>query len=465
MKRWYVVVALVIVLVVAFLVLRRMGGGQAAANLAELQTAALGRGTLTATVGATGTVRANQSAVLTFGTSGTVKDVHGEVAEQVEAGQVLATLEETSLSAQVILARSDLVAANRALEELLKSDGARAQAQLAMAQAEKALKDANYRRSVQQRGRRASSAVIEGAEANLKLAEEEVRLAEDAYNQAGTEIAQALALSNLSATRQKRDSVLRNLNWYTGEPSDIDQAILDGQVAVAEAQLADAQRAWERVKDGPNADDIEAAQARVTAAQATADLGLIKAPFAGILTAVEVKPGDRVSPGQVAFGLADLSRFLVDVQVTEVDVNQLAVGQPVTLSFDAVTDKEYHGEVAEIGLSGTVVQGVVNFKVTVVVLDADEQIRAGMTCAANIVVNQIENVLLVPNRAVRVRDGERVVYILRDGALQPTAITLGASSDLESQVMGGELKEGDLIALNPPIEFDQSGPPPFVQRR
>jgi len=464
MKRWYVVVALLVVVVVAFFAVRRLGGGQAASNLAQLQTVQTARGKLTATVGATGTVRPNQSAVLTFGTSGTVDAVYGEVGEQVEAGQVLATLGETSLPAQVILARSDLVAATRALEDLLKSDSARAEAQLALAQAEKALKDANYRRSVQQRGNRASSAVIEGAEANLKLAEEEVRLAEEAYNRAGTEMSQALALSNLSAARQKRDSVQRNLNWYTGAPSDIDQAILDGQVAIAEAQLADAQRAWERVKDGPNADDVEAADARVAAAQATADLALIKAPFAGTITSVEVRPGDQVTPGQVAFGLADLSRFLVDVQVTEVDVNQLATGQPVTLSFDAVTDKEYNGKVEQISLSGTVMQEVVNFQVTVEVSDADAQIRSGMTCAVNIVVKQIENVLLVPNRAVRVRDGERVVYVLRDGSLQVTPVTLGASSDVESEVVGGELKEGDLIALNPPVEFDQSGHPPFVQR-
>jgi HlyD family secretion protein len=459
-----VVVLILAVIVAGFFIVRRIGRGQTAADLSDLQTAEVRRGELTATVGASGTVRANQSAVLAFGTSGTVEEVVVEVGDSVKSSQVLATLEETSLSAQVILARSDLVAAKRALEDLRNSDAARAQAQLALAQAEKALKDANYRRSVQQRGRRASSSVIEGAEANLKLADEEVRLAEEAYNQAGSEMAQALALSKLSAARQKRDSILRNLNWYTGEPSDIDQAILDGDVAVAEARLGDAQRAWERVKDGPTSDDIDAAQARVDAAQATADLALIKAPFGGTITSVKIKPGDRVSPGQMAVSLADLSRFLVDVQVTEVDVNQLAVGQPVTLAFDAVADREYRGEVTEIGLSGEVVQGVVNFDVTVVVSDADEQIRSGMTCAVNIVVKQIENVLLIPNRAVRVRDGERVVYVLQDGALQTAPVTLGASSDLESEVLEGELEEGDLIALNPPIEFEQNGPPPFVRR-
>jgi HlyD family secretion protein len=73
-----------------------------------------------------------------------------------------------------------------------------------------------------------------------------------------------------------------------------------------------------------------------------------------------------------------------------------------------------------------------------------------MTAAANIAVTQLENVLTVPNQAVRFLDGNRVVYVLQNGSPVPVKITLGASSNTQSEIIGGDLKEGDLIVLNPP---------------
>ena len=76
----------------------------------------------------------------------------------------------------------------------------------------------------------------------------------------------------------------------------------------------------------------------------------------------------------------------------------------------------------------------------------------------SIVIEQIDEAMLIPNRAVRVVDGERVVYILKDGQLEPVQVTLGASSDLYSQVVGGDLSAGDTIVLNPPSMLLQGGP-------
>ncbi|MEW6568736.1 MAG: efflux RND transporter periplasmic adaptor subunit [Chloroflexota bacterium] len=468
MKRWmYIPLAVVLVVgvVAGFLGLRR---SRQAAAAATLQTVAATTGDLTAVVGATGSVRANQSAVLAFQTSGVVERVHVEVGDRVQAGQVLAELEQTSLSAQVILAQADLVAAQRALDQLLNSDSAQAQAQLALAQARKALHDAEYNRTVQQQGNRATRNTIQNAEAQLVLAEDAVSEAEARYAQLSglpeDDPARAAALVALTNARASRDRAERVLNWYVGRPNEIDQALLDANVALAQAQLADAEREWARVQDGPDPEDIAAAEARVAAAQATVDMARITAPFAGTITAVEIKPGDQIEPGTVAFGLADFSHLLVDVEVSEVDINRVTLGQPVTLTLDAVPNQTYQGRVVEVGLAGVTVQGVVNFPVTVEILNADEQVRPGMTTAVNIVVEQIQDVLLVPNRAVRVQDGQRVVYVLRGG--QPTAvpIVLGASSDTDSQVMEGDLRPGDLIVLNPPMVFEANGPPSFMRR-
>jgi HlyD family secretion protein len=86
-----------------------------------------------------------------------------------------------------------------------------------------------------------------------------------------------------------------------------------------------------------------------------------------------------------------------------------------------------------------------------------------MTAAVDIVVTELQDVLLVPNRSVRVQDGQRVVYVMRDGRLAQIKVTLGASSDSYSQILEGDLQVGDLIVLNPPLVFSQNGAPGFVQ--
>jgi HlyD family secretion protein len=87
-----------------------------------------------------------------------------------------------------------------------------------------------------------------------------------------------------------------------------------------------------------------------------------------------------------------------------------------------------------------------------------------MTAAVKIIVDQLAGVLLVPNRAVRVKDGKRVVYLLRNNTAAPVEVTLGASSDSDSQVLQGDLKVGDLIVLNPPTVFSNTGGPSFLSR-
>lgn len=155
--------------------------------------------------------------------------------------------------------------------------------------------------------------------------------------------------------------------------------------------------------------------------------------------------------------------MLVDVGVTEVDINQIEPGQDALLQFDGIPDQEYQGVVVEIDPVGTVNQGIVEFTVTIEISEPDEAVRPGMTAAVNIIINQLEDVLVIPNRAVRILDGERVVYTLENGQLNPVVVVLGVSGDTMSEVTNTSLQVGDLIVLNPPQTFDfGGGPPPFV---
>ena len=185
-------------------------------------------------------------------------------------------------------------------------------------------------------------------------------------------------------------------------------------------------------------------------AQENLDANNLNAPFDGTVTEVSGMVGDQVSPVTNAFRIDDRSQMKVDVQVSEVDINSVQIGQPVTLTFDAISGKTYHGKVVEVAQTGDSVQGAVDFTVTVVLTDADKNVKPGMTAAVTITVKQVNNALLAPSRAVRLVNNQLVVYVLRNGLPQEVNVTLGASSDTMSEVVSGDLKVGDLIILNPP---------------
>ncbi len=464
-RKWLIWVILAVLVVAGYFGYRALQN-RAAAAAQNYQTVAARVGKLTAIVGATGTVRANQSTVMSWQTSGRIESISAEVGEQVKPGDELARLVKTSLPQSVILAEADLVTAQRNLETVQSSELSRAQAQLTLAQARVALTNAQETRDSKKYAR-VSDATIDVARANLLLAQDRLEKAQDAFDQVKhleeTNPIYANALSALGSAQQNYDRAEANLNYLLGGPDADEVSEADAQLMLAEARLADAEREWERLKDGADPQDISSAQARVDAILATINMSHLEAPFAGTITEVRSMVGDQVSPGTASFRIDDLTHLLVDVDVPEVDINSIQIGQKATMSFDALQAKEYTGQVTKVARIGTETQGVVNFTVTIELLDADASVLPGMTAAVNIVVNEIDNTLLVPNRAVRLREGDRVVYVLRAGVLTPTKVSIGASSDVESQILEGDVKNGDLLVLNPPVEFTQGGGMPMMR--
>ena len=438
MKRALIIILLIGVLGVGgFFVYTNFQKAQAA-NQNNFQTVTLTNGDLTATVGATGTVRANQSTTVNWQTSGRIGKVNVKVGDQVTVNQVLAELDPTTLSQNIILARSDLVTAQRNLNDLKDSTVAKSQAEKALADAQKALDDAKadrFRKNLA----RVSQATINSAEADLTIAKDSLKRAQDNYDKydhlAEDNILRATAFNRLAAAQQKVDQAQWNLDWMLSTPNAVEIAQADAAIAVAQSKLDDAQREWDRLKDGPDPADLAAAQAKIDSIQATLELPKIKAPMNGTVSDVNAMVGDQVNAGTVSFRIDDLSRRLVDVEITEVDINRVKVGQPAKLSFDAISGKEYAGKVIEVANFGETQQGVVNFTVTVELTDPDPAIKPGMTAAVNITVEQLTNVLLVPNRAVRLRNGQRVVYVLRNNQSTVVDISIGATSDTNSEVI------------------------------
>jgi HlyD family secretion protein len=466
MKRSRIIILVIIIAVAAggYFFYQNYRKQQASAQ-SNFQTVKLSRGNLTSLIGATGTVRANQTAEMIWQATGTVGKINVEVGEKVSTGQVLAELDTNSLPQNIILAQADLVTAQRNLDNLRNSSLARANAEQTLANAQKAVDDAQKKMDSKSYTN-ASQDVIDTAYANYILAQNEVNSKQDAFTgveyKAEDDPDRAAALSTLAAAKQKRDIALANYNQAKSKPAQVDVNIAKANLEMAKANLNDAQREWDRLKNGVDPKDTAAAEAKVQAIQSTISTAKITAPFNGTITEVSSSPGDQTSPGTKAFRVDDLSRMLVDVQITEVDINRVKVGEPVNVTFDAIPNKEYKGKVVEVGQVGTAVQGVVNFSVTVEIESADQSVLPGMTSAVNIVVDELKDVLMVPNRAVRVRNGQRIVYILRNGKAETVDVKIGAISDTNSEIKSGDVKEGDLVILNPPTTSGSpfgGGPP------
>jgi len=451
-KKIWIPVVFVLLLAAAFLVVRQVQKTQTTAN-SMYKTEPLARGSLTATVGATGTVRAKQTAVLNWQTTGTVDSISVKVGDLVAKNTRLAELAQTSLSQQIILAQAELVTAKRNLENLEKSSLSTSQAEQALAVALKNLDDAKEKRE-SKKFTKADQSVIDSAYANYVLAKEELEDLKSDYDgtryMAEDNPIRAAATAKYSAAQQKIETALANYNYAKSYPDELEQAEIDANLALAESKVKDAQREYDRLKTGADPEDVAAAKAKVAATEATLKMAYIEAPFAGTVTDVKSKVGDQVSMTTTGFRIDDLSHLYADVEVTEVDINSIKVGQKATMTFDAIPEKTYNAVVTDVGSVGTAVQGVVNFTVTVEISDADASVKPGMTSAINIVVNQMDDILVVPNSCVRMKEGKRVVYVLKNNMPMPVDITIGASSDTTSQIISGDVKEGDLIILNPP---------------
>jgi HlyD family secretion protein len=214
----------------------------------------------------------------------------------------------------------------------------------------------------------------------------------------------------------------------------------------AKAALNEARADWNTARN--DSDAISAAAAKVQALTNTVTSMKIIAPFDGTVTDIFNYEGDHVSSGTSAIQLDNLKVMVVDVSVSEVDVNHIAVGDNVAVTFDAINNKVYDGVVSQVGESGIDNSGVIKFNVSITLTDPDELIKPGFTAVSTITTDHAEGVLLVPVSAIHTLNGQKVVVIRRNGLLTTLPVTLGATSEMYSELIDGDLQEGDQVAIS-----------------
>ncbi|HQT31726.1 MAG TPA: efflux RND transporter periplasmic adaptor subunit [Thiobacillus sp.] len=211
-----------------------------------------------------------------------------------------------------------------------------------------------------------------------------------------------------------------------------------------------------------------AAQVRVARAQVTRDqtnLGftVIRSPVDGTVINRQVDVGQTVAasfqtPTLFLIG-KDLTQMQIDSTVSEADIGQVKVGQPVRFLVDAFPDAEYSGAVRQVRLNATAEQNVVTYNVVVNVANPDLALMPGMTANLRIEVETRPNVLRVPTAALRYRPKVEnstegggkprgaAVHVLVDGKPQRVAVKTGISDKAYTEIVGGKLKAGDAVIM------------------
>ncbi|MDE2869902.1 MAG: efflux RND transporter periplasmic adaptor subunit [Chloroflexota bacterium] len=287
----------------------------------------------------------------------------------------------------------------------------------------------------------ADPADVRKAEEDVQIAEEDVHLAEEDVLVAEQNVASALA--------GLADAEARLADLLAGaDASQLRQAQL--AIARAEIDLADLREDAEPQPDPLGAERLElalsdATRALETARTALADATLIS-PTTGVVLTLDADVGERVSAAFLTVGVSDSLR--VRVNIDENDIGMLEVGQPVELTFTALDDREYTGNVAWIAAQGEVDQGLVTFPVDIALDAPDEQLRAGLTADVEILVAEARNVIVVPKAAVQTTPRGGLVFVAAaDGSSSRRVVQTGLSGRLLIEIVSG-LEAGELVMPN-----------------
>lgn len=444
---------------------------QAQSDQPTYETINVSRGAIASTVSATGSIEPNEELSLVFRSVGPIEDVFVDVGQAVQAGQLLAQLDTTDLTLALANARVAQEISSAQLAKLEAPpdamDVAAAQATVEVAQAgvasaDAALASAQAGYSDLFSGPTDAQQVIN--EAQLRQAEIALSQAQQAYNKikdqpdAGMfpqaqqlqqatvnyEVAKAQVEKTVEPVTEARRT--QGLNQIAQAQSALRQA---------QAQVVNARNNLDNLLEGPKEEDLIIARAQVKQAQlnqlqaenALANARLV-APIDGVISQVNIKGGEVANNARPAVVLTDLSQFQMKVLVDEIDVRQVAVGQPVRLSVDALPGGEITGLVTEISPTASNVNGVVAYEVTVVPDATAEPLRAGMSATAIITTADVDDVILVPNRYITVdrTTGDAYVYRLVDGLPVRQAVELGLRNERESQILAG-VQDGDELAF------------------
>lgn len=217
-----------------------------------------------------------------------------------------------------------------------------------------------------------------------------------------------------------------------------DERTLALQKAGATVQSLDAARA-----------QVAAAQADVQSAQAQLTKTQVVAPFTGVVSKMDAKVGQIVSPGASGISLQSSGTFQIECYVPEVSIAAVAIGNTASTTLDAYGPSTFFDAVViSIDPAQTVRNGVSTYKTVLAFVKPDERIRSGMTADITIATGEQPNVLVIPTGAIYLKNGVRIVQVLQGDTVMEREVKTGLSA-LGNTVVTEGLRDGDVVVLNP----------------
>jgi len=303
-----------------------------------------------------------------------------------------------------------------------------------------------------------AAAAADGADAALGALETDTRAAAAQVRTAEAMLDEARSRNVEAAAALERAQQLRQAGLLAAAEFDR----IAATAAAARAQEASAATAVEKNELSRTSSQRRAEQARAERARVRDQLSktTITAPISGTITRLDVELGEMVvmgvqnQPGTILMKISDLSTINAEVKVAEADVMRLTVGQPASVTLEAVTGQRFSGRVIEIGASALPqlgAQSAREFRVKIELDRSDIPLRPGLTCDAEIVAADKRNILVVPLQSVAVRDGKPGVFTVLDDRARftpvKTGIIGGLQIEIEGVAEGAEIVSGSIQAL------------------
>ncbi len=452
-----------------------------------LQTAVVYKGDLSIFARGSGVLVALDQASLGFGSSGSVSAVNVAAGDSVKKGDSLALQGNTEqLKAAVAADQLALIEAEQKLSRLISEAGVvTAQAQKDLVAAESTLQKEvyNWNNKVYYvtllNGKRVKapdnyhltvspdffvSAVSHMQSAWYELGAARLNYTRISYYPEDSQ-PRLQAEQTLANAQGKFTTALEHL--LTAYPPGIQQTQVDSVLSMAAAQVLRATQAWERVKSGPDEDQVALAEQAVAVARANLavsqsllDRSEIKAPFDGVILSVLATPGEDISGPFIT--MADLSERYLQITLDGADLSKIAVGYQVEVVFDALPNQIFKGAVVKIDPnlydpSGKQITSQAAGQVTVikaqVKLDNSNQpvletLPLGMSAAVDVIGGKAQNVLLVPVAALKEQSpGKYTVYVLEKGEQRLQAVEVGLMDANYAEIKSG-LKVGDVVVIS-----------------
>jgi multidrug efflux pump subunit AcrA (membrane-fusion protein) len=370
------------------------------------------RRTLNATVLATGSIRAVIGAEVKVGSrvSGVVSRLPVNIGSMVHKGQPIAELDDRDARSQVDQAAANLAAARARLEQAHTTVGTvPLEVTAQIQQAESALEQAQ-----------ASETNAETSYGRLQ------RLLDQGY----------IAAQDVDNARTAYEVTVAQVRHA--------QAVLDA----AKANASQTQLSQQDVTHAEAA--VRQAEAALRYAQTQLSYTRILSPIDGVIASVSTQEGETVAAGLTAptfVTIIDLNRLQVDALVDETDIGRVKIGQPAVFTVDSFPDEEFEGTVTAIYPKAIIDQNVVDYDTVVTISNPRGLLRPDMTTNVTIKVATKENVLAVPNKAVKREESGRAVYVVgTDGSLERRPVKTGWKDSDYTEILSG-LKEGEQVLV------------------